>query len=155
MTDELVPRKPGGEELVPFFIGARGSLPLAAERATRALKVKVTEYDLVEALTGDETVAENAAMRLRSLLVISMFDMIMQFQIAVGASIEDMRPADLSRTFTALISSFTTLTQPTPKSALDLLAIATRTAEELDLSPAAVLKDMEQLLSSNPSSGKK
>ena len=134
-------------DLARFVVGAGGALPLAAERATRKLNTKVTEYDIIELVTENDDISERIASQLRSLLLIRMFDVIMQLQIGVSASIEDMKPGEMARTYTALISSFASLTAPSPKSMLDLLDVATKTADELDIDPVSVLRDMEKLLS--------
>ena len=48
MSDSPLRDKPTAKELVPFIVGAKGHMALAAERATRTLGVKVTEYDVIE-----------------------------------------------------------------------------------------------------------
>jgi len=146
MSDSPLRDKPTAKELVPFIVGAKGHMALAAERATRTLGVKVTEYDVIEITTADDSSTEQIAQQFRSSLMMIMFDGIMQLHIAMMASIGEMKPSEVARTYTALVSSFTSLTNPQPRSTLDLLMIATKTAEEMQLDPATVIKDMEQLL---------
>lgn len=96
------------QELLKFVVAAGGNLPLAAERAG------VSKSDLVTMICGGD--ASNLTEGLRSLLVLSLFENIVQTGIAYRASLPYMHPDALAKAYAAQLGAFTQLTAlPTPE----------------------------------------
>lgn len=96
------------KELMEFVISAGGNLPLAAERAG------VSKTELVNMITGDgaSTLSDN----LRAMLLLSIFDTIMQTNIAFRASLPTMSPDAISKAFASQLTAFAQLSgQATPE----------------------------------------
>ncbi len=91
------------KELLQFVVAAQGNLPLAAEYAG------VTQQQLVALVCGEESASltEN----LRGMLMLSIFDTLMQTQIAYRANLDSMSPDGVAKAFPSLLQAFATLTQ--------------------------------------------
>ncbi len=90
------------QELLRFIVAANGNIPLAAERAG------VDRQELVALVTGNDTstLSEN----LRAMFILSLYDSLMQAQIAFNANIPFMSPNELARSFSQMATTFSQLT---------------------------------------------
>lgn len=137
---------PSGLALVRFVVGAQGNMPLAAERASRKLGMKITEYMLRELISEDADATEQLARQLRAVHTISVFEMLDNVRIAVIESICDMSPRDLATMYATLSTSFATLTAPQSKVTFDVSLEAQKTASELNLDPSDVERELKEIL---------
>lgn len=91
------------QELIKFVVAAGGNLPLAAERAG------ISKEELATMLSGNASSTLSEA--LRSLLVLEIYDTLMQTKIAFLQNLAFMTPNEVARAFASQITVFTQLTQ--------------------------------------------
>lgn len=89
-------------ELMTFVVAAEGNLPLAAERAG------ISQKDLVTLITGGDT--SSLSENLKAMLMLQLFDTIMQTNIAFRASLPYMSPGDISKSLSGQLATFAQLT---------------------------------------------
>ncbi len=90
-----------------FVVAAGGNLPLAAERAG------IDKKELVTLICGGDTASltEN----LKALLVLTLFDNIMQAGLVMKELMPHMPPHEIGKTYSSMLQAFTALTSaPTP-----------------------------------------
>lgn len=111
------------KELLQFVVAASGNIPLAAEQAG------ISQRELVAIICGEESASltEN----LRAMLMLSVFDTLMQTQLAYRASLDSMSPDALSKAFPSLLQSFSTLSQQPTGDLVDNAHDASRIKEQL------------------------
>lgn len=98
----MTPTTRSAKELMHFVVASGGNLPLAAERAG------VDRKELVALITGGDTsvLSEN----LRAMLMLNLFDTIMQTNIAFIASLPNMSPGDTGKALAGFLATFAQLT---------------------------------------------
>ena len=133
------------EEVINLFITSEGNIPLTVERYNRryADGPKLNEYKLLSILTNSEGGMENLVKQLRSLLVLKLFSLVMDTQLKVGGILDDLKPSDLSKTYTGLVSSFAQLTNGAAKDVFDFEAEIQKVADELGVSPEEVKSEFK------------
>lgn len=136
-------------DLVRFVIGSRGNMPLAAERASRKLGRKVTEYMLTEIITEDPDSVERIQRQLRSVQTMAMFEALDLVRVAMIGMLEHMSPGDLARLYSTLSAAFANITAPQTKVSFDLTLEAQKAAADLGLDPLEVERELKQILSKN------
>jgi hypothetical protein len=84
---------------------AEGNLNLAAER------LHITPGQVVAVIASNPVTAASLYDQSRIAILLSMMDLLNQVKIALISSLSDIAPYDLSKTYTALIQSITTLSK--------------------------------------------
>jgi hypothetical protein len=144
------------QDIVDVVTSSDGSLALAAERLGKKLGVPygtIKEYDLqVRISTFDVQTADNVAARLRTLLTLKLYELIVLATDQLKMTMTELRPAELARTHTSLINSFASLTSPATKVTFDFNREIEDLAREFpDISVDDIrsnIKEMEQRVKS-------
>lgn len=87
-------------DVVKAIVGAKGSIPLAAER------MSMSEADLIDMLTEDENAVVTLQRKCNTILSVWTFELIMNVQVALMGSIEEMTARDVATLYTSLLQGY-------------------------------------------------
>lgn len=119
---------------------------LAAERLTRELGEHVSEYQVIEAVSSDPTASKTLSNQLRVMSIIRIFELASTLSIEVQSNLDQMRPSDMVKMYTSLMSTLTTLTQPDARITFDFESEAAAAADEFGMSKDAVMTELKQIM---------
>jgi len=95
------------QDVIGFIINAQCRMPLAVERYNREFGASITTEEMFSIILSDPT---NLFGQLKINLVMKLFDNMMKTQIALEASLESLKPGELSRLYVGQMTAFGTLT---------------------------------------------
>jgi hypothetical protein len=131
-------------DVVKSIVGAKGSIPLAAER------MKLSEAELIDLLTEDETAVVTLQRKCNTLLSVWTFELIMNVQVALMAGIDEMTSRDIATLYTELLKGYSQLNSRRDDIArADVMSMLEGIASEKGLPPEAAqqaVKVAERLL---------
>lgn len=100
-----------------------GDLPLACERLTKSLGLNrgdILEYELKERVAAlDIQSTDTLSSKFRALLIVRLYNLVIQATSDLALVLGDLKPAELARTHASLVNSFATLTAPSTKVTFD------------------------------------
>lgn len=129
------------------LVGAGGDLVLGLDRYKTATNEKVTEYDLLEAITAaDAETTNNLMSRYRILMIIKTFSLIQETDMELRSKLQDLRPSELARTHASLVQTFGVLTNPVTKVTFDFEGEVKKLAAELELPVDDVVADVKSMM---------
>jgi hypothetical protein len=108
--------------IIDIVSSSDGDLALATERLNHRLKLDGTilEYELEARLASlDNPTADKLAGRLRTLLTVKLYNLVIIATDQLKSSMGDLKPAELARTHASLVNSFTAITAPAAKITFD------------------------------------
>jgi hypothetical protein len=125
------------EILINTIASSDGDLNLAAERLDKKLGFTygtTKEYFLQERISSlDIQSTDKLSSKLRTLLTIKLYNLILIATNQLMGSLGDLRPAELARTHSSLVNSFSNLTTPATKITFDFDKEVQQIAEEFDV----------------------
>lgn len=136
------------DELLSLIIGCEGDIALAIDRFhfRRDENIRITEYEVLEALAAlDAEYADRFKNKLQTVLAIRLFGLIAEVTTQLRTKMEYLRPAELARTHSSLVNSFSTLTAGSKKITFDFDSEAAKIAAEFDVSPDEVKADIKSM----------
>lgn len=122
------PQTPDSNEVIREVVKAEGDIYLAAERLNTSREI------LLSTLAEDTEAASKLAAQLRMLNMVQVFGLINETKDALSQAIHSLRPGEVARTYTSLVSALATLSD---KQTLQLLQSVT-TNVGIQLVPWAV-----------------
>jgi hypothetical protein len=138
------------EDLVEAVVSSDGNIPLATERLNTTLRTNITEYKLRRLITKQSGVAKSISEQLRTLMIIRVFDMLINTQNDILSRIDEIPAKDLASFYGRLLSGFNQLTAPSVKDLFDITDESRKVAEELGIPIKEVeqgIKELEKKLS--------
>lgn len=118
--------------MVKAIVGAKGSIPLAAER------LAMTEAELIDLLTEDENAVVTLQRKCNTLLSVWTFELIMSVQVALMSDIENMSARDIATLYTSLLQGYSQLNSRRDDIArADVMSMLEGIAREKGLPPEA------------------
>lgn len=111
------------QQLMDVVASSDCNLALAAERLNKKLGLErntIKEYDIKERVSRfDVQSFDQFSARLRTLMTIKLFDLVMAATDLMSASLGDLKPADLAKLHPSLVNTFATLTASSTKVTFD------------------------------------
>jgi hypothetical protein len=122
------------EDVISVLASSNGDIFLSAERLAKKYDVKVTDYDVEAFIVGlDTPTADRLSAKLRTLLVVKLYNLIHAANMSLLGAMDDLRPSELARAHSSLVTSFTALTAPSVKTPFDFVGEVAKLAEELEI----------------------
>lgn len=129
------------------LVGASGEIPLTVDRYKTATGEKITEYDLLEAITSADEETTNALIkRYRILMIVKTFSLIQEMDMELRSKIQDLRPSELARTHASLVQTFGSLTSASTKITFDFEGEVKKLAEEFSLPVEEAAADVKAMM---------
>lgn len=126
------------DEFLGIIASSDGNTGLATERINRKLGNKgsdcILEYEVMSRIAEfDVQTADTLTAKFRTLLMVKLYDLITQVQTQVTLTMGDLRPSELAKMHTGLLSSFAQLSAPAAKITFDPEMEIQRLAEEFEI----------------------
>jgi hypothetical protein len=146
MRAELASINP--DTVIDTLVSSNANIFLTAERLRDKLGVKVTEYDIMEILTSDTVLADDASRKLRFSAQLLVFEMLIVFKNELVSNVDMIGPKDIMRGFGSLLAAFSSLTAPATKANFDFALEAKKAADEFGLPAFAVEEAVKSIVNS-------
>ena len=135
---------PDSRVVIRAIVGAKGSIPLAAER------LNIGEADIIDIITEDDSALAVLQRKCAVLMNVWTFELIMQAQVAVLSQLDSLDGRDAAQTYTELLKAYAQLNNKGNEIARgDVLSMIESIAQERGLPPEAAsqaVRTAERLL---------
>lgn len=140
------------QEAVNVILSANCNLPLAAERLRERarstdslINLKITEYDLLEIVANEPSLAKTLGLKLRTMALVNLYALMSDVQFKLASELDNLKASDVSRLYTSLQATLAVMTSPDTKQAFDFDAEIEKLVDEFGISAEEARKEIKHM----------